>query len=84
MLPQLRCETQRETCAIPRDFNRKFFLIHIQPLGEEVPSAVRRVYGTANSLSYERYWAVDRLPIGEPTIGVPAGKGRAATRSCNP
>lgn len=32
----------------------------------------------------ERYWAVDRLPLGEPTIGVPSGKGRAATRSCNP
>lgn len=27
------------------------------------------------------YWAVDRLPFGEPTIGDPAGSGRAATRS---
>ena len=49
-----------------------------------IPLAERRVYGTANLLTYERYWAVDRLPLGEPTIGVPSGKGRAATRSCNP
>jgi hypothetical protein len=49
-----------------------------------IPSAERRVYGTANLPTYERYCAVDRLPLGEPTIGVPSGKGRAATRSCNP
>ncbi len=46
--------------------------------------AERRVHGTASLLTRERYWAVDRLPLGEPTIGVPSGKGRAATRSCNP
>jgi hypothetical protein len=49
-----------------------------------IPLAEQRVYGTASLLTRERYWAVDRLPLGEPTIGVPSGKGRAATRSCNP